>query len=64
MKTVSLIPIRRGNVRADAICFVKKAHFEARRNLHGKFLGEPAMDAGGPVFQFIFREVSENSNLF
>ena len=49
---VSLQPLREGNTTADAVCFLKKAHFEARMYLHVKFLGEPAVDAGGLTREF------------
>ena len=60
------IKIRRNHIWEDAYHYFK-CGFSADKHLHVTFLGEPAVDAGGPLrefFHLLMRAICKNNTLF
>ena len=60
------ITVRRSHIASDAILALRKG-FDKSSSIRITFIGEPAVDAGGPLrefFRLVMRDVINNNSLF
>ena len=61
------INVRRSNLLEDALCQFRRPSLDVKRPFCVRFLGEPAVDAGGPqreFFQLFLQELKTTGSLF
>ena len=61
------LTIRRNYIFADTLSILRRPGFHFNWNVHITFVGEPAVDAGGPCrefFRLIIHEIISNNRLF
>ena len=61
------INVRRSDIFDDAISAIGKPTFHLKRNLKVRFLGEPAVDEGGPrreFFRLLYNAMGQSSAMF
>ena len=61
------INVRRSNLLEDALCQFRRPNLDVKRPFRVRFLGEPAVDTGGPrreFFQLFLQEMKTTASLF
>lgn len=64
---IQQITVRRNHIMEDALLAVKRSGFHFSYHLRVTFVGEPAVDAGGPCrefFRLVLGELLSNNSLF